>query len=53
MLIGIPPFYSKNQKDMLTMIIKSDLKFPTNIKISEEAQDLISRVICFSSFLTE
>lgn len=44
MLIGIPPFYSKNQKDMLSMIIKNEVKFPTNIKISEEAQDLIQKV---------
>lgn len=44
MLVGIPPFYSKNQHTMLCMIIKETFKFPAGVKISEEAKSLISGV---------
>lgn len=44
MLVGIPPFYSKNQHTMLCQIIKEKFKFPNGIKISAEARDLINGV---------
>ena len=44
MLVGIPPFYSKNQHTMLCQIIKEPFKYPTGVKISSEAKDLINGV---------
>ena len=44
MLVGIPPFYSKNQHTMLCQIIKEKFKFPNGIKISNKAKDLINGV---------
>lgn len=44
MLVGIPPFYSKNQHTMLCQIIKEPFKYPNGIKISNEAKDLINGV---------
>ena len=47
MLVGIPPFYSKNQHTMLCQIIKEPFKYPPGIKISNEAKDLINAVDCY------
>lgn len=44
MLCGIPPFYNENQERMYELIKLSELRFPKKIKISSEAQDIISRV---------
>jgi serum/glucocorticoid-regulated kinase 2 len=39
MLVGLPPFYSENINDMYDLILKSDLKFPSNIPA--DARDLL------------
>ncbi len=44
MLCGIPPFYNENIERMYELIKLSELRFPKKIKISSEAQDIISRV---------
>ena len=44
MLCGIPPFYSDNIDRMYELIKLSELRFPKKIKISMDAQDLISKV---------
>ena len=45
MLYGIPPFYSKNTEKMFELITKSDLKFPKKIQISDNAKDLIKKLL--------
>ncbi len=45
MLFGIPPFYSKNTEKMFDLITKAELKFPKKIKISESAEDLITKLL--------
>ena len=45
MLYGVSPFYSKNTEKMFDLITKSDLKFPKDKKISEEAKDLIKKLL--------
>lgn len=45
MLFGIPPFYNDNVEKMYELIKAVDYKFHKRIKISEEAQDLITQVI--------
>ena len=45
MLYGIPPFYSKNTEKMFKLITKSDLKFPKKIQISDNAKDLIKKLL--------
>ena len=44
LLVGIPPFYDKNQNLMFSLIKESEVRFPKVIKISEEAKDFISKV---------
>lgn len=44
MLCGIPPFYNDNLERMYQLIKLSELRFPKKIKVSPEAQDLISKV---------
>jgi hypothetical protein len=44
MLCGIPPFYNENVERMYELIKLSELRFPKKIKVSAEAQDLISKV---------
>ena len=51
MLCGIPPFYNENLEKMYEMIKDSDVKFPKRIKISEEAKDLIFKVLEFFYFI--
>jgi len=45
MLVGLPPFYNKNQHTMLCQIIKDPLKFPSSLKISNEAKDLLNKLL--------
>lgn len=47
MLCGIPPFYNQNVERMYELIKHSHLKFPKKIKISSDAQDIITKVILF------
>jgi serine/threonine protein kinase len=44
MLCGIPPFYNENIETMYELIKMSELRFPKKIKISSDAQDLITKV---------
>ena len=45
MLYGVSPFYSKDTEKMFSLITKSDLKFPKKIETSEEAKDLIKKLL--------
>ena len=45
MLYGISPFYSKNTEKMFELITKSEIKFPKKIEVSENAKDLISKLL--------
>lgn len=45
MLCGIPPFYNENLERMYELIKLSELRFPKKIKISAEAQDLITKFL--------
>jgi len=44
MLCGIPPFYNENLEKMYDLIKLRELRFPKRIKLSEEAQDIITQV---------
>lgn len=44
MLVGIPPFYHPNQTLMFELIVESEIKFPSQVAISDDAKDLILRV---------
>jgi serum/glucocorticoid-regulated kinase 2 len=44
MLCGIPPFYNENLEKMYDLIKSAELRFPKKIKISSDAQDLITKV---------
>ena len=45
LLFGIPPFYSNDDKKIREQIIKNELKFPTNNKISKNAKDLLKLLL--------
>mmetsp|Transcript_25807 Transcript_25807/g.39668 ORF Transcript_25807/g.39668 Transcript_25807/m.39668 type:complete len:163 (-) Transcript_25807:28-516(-) len=49
MIIGIPPFYHRNQNQMYILIQQAPLRWPDPVKhgitISEEAKDLISKLL--------
>jgi hypothetical protein len=46
MIIGIPPFYHKNQNQMYVLIQEAPLRWPDpvrhKISVSDEAKDLIT-----------
>ncbi|KAJ7547581.1 hypothetical protein O6H91_08G093200 [Diphasiastrum complanatum] len=48
MLIGYPPFYSDEPLSTCRKIVnwRTHLKFPEEAKLSKEAKDLISRLLC-------
>ena len=52
MLCGIPPFYNENLDRMYELIKLSELRFPKKIKISSDAQDLITKVNIFYIFFS-
>ena len=45
MLCGIPPFYNENVEKMYQLIESAELKFPKRIPISDEAKDLIRKLL--------
>ncbi|KAK4441577.1 Serine/threonine-protein kinase tricorner [Sesamum alatum] len=48
MLVGYPPFYADDPMSTCRKIVnwKSHLKFPEEAKLSREAKDLISKLLC-------
>ncbi|KAG9439938.1 hypothetical protein H6P81_020103 [Aristolochia fimbriata] len=48
MLVGYPPFYSEEPMSTCRKIVnwRTHLKFPEEAKLSAEAKDLISRMLC-------
>ncbi|OAY71734.1 serine/threonine-protein kinase tricorner-like isoform X1 [Ananas comosus] len=48
MLVGYPPFYSEDPMSTCRKIVnwRNHLKFPEEAKLSPEAKDLISRLLC-------
>ena len=45
MLCGLPPFYVENLDKMYDMIKNSAVKFPKRIKLSDEAKDVITKLL--------
>ena len=45
MLCGIPPFYCDNNEKMYELIIHAELRFPKKINVSEEAKDLLRKLL--------
>jgi len=45
MLCGIPPFYSDNTEKMYDLITHAELKFPKKIPVSENAKDLLRKLL--------
>lgn len=47
MVVGYPPFYSENSKDTCKKIMnwRKHLKYPSNVKVSDEVKDLMNGLI--------
>ena len=45
MLYGMPPFYNKNQNMMFQLIAESEIRFPPNPQISNEAKEVITGLL--------
>ncbi|KEP67116.1 UNVERIFIED_CONTAM: serine/threonine protein kinase AktR, putative [Hammondia hammondi] len=45
MLTGVPPHYSSNRNRMYSRIIEGNLSFPSSLKVSAEAKDLVERLL--------
>lgn len=45
LMIGIPPFYHQNQNMMFQLIRDSEVRFPSQINLSPEAKDFISKCL--------
>ncbi|CAD2218223.1 RAC serine/threonine-protein kinase [Angomonas deanei] len=45
MLFGIPPFYDENQNAMYELILTAPLTFDDEITVSDEAKDLLTRLL--------
>ena len=45
MIFGIPPFYSSNVQNMYRKIVKEKVVFKPGIKISDEAKDIINKLL--------
>lgn len=41
LLFGLPPFFSNDDKKLREQIVKNELKFPKNSKVSQNAKDLL------------
>lgn len=45
LLFGYPPFYDKDPEKMYNLIQLADLKFPSDIKVSNHAIDLMKKLL--------
>ncbi len=45
MIYGVPPFYSFDINNLSQIIEKNELKFPTDIQISESLKNLIKKLL--------
>ena len=45
MIYGIPPFYTDDDSNMAKIVNKTELKFPKSQNISENAKDLIKKLL--------
>ena len=45
MFFGIPPFFCDNQEKMYQLITRAELRFPKKINISDEAKDLLQKLL--------
>ena len=45
MLFGVPPFFNVNVEKMYELITKAELRFPKKIKITNEARDLLTKLL--------
>ena len=45
MLCGVPPFYEENIEKMYEMIKNESLKFPNNYNLSDDAKDIITKLL--------
>ena len=45
MLFGIPPFFSENVEKMYSLITNSELRFPKKFKVSDDAKDLLVKLL--------
>ena len=45
MLFGIPPFFSENVEKMYSLITNSELRFPKKFKVSDDAKDLLLKLL--------
>ena len=45
MLFGIPPFFCENVEKMYKLITKANLRFPKKFDVSDEAKDLLCKLL--------
>mmetsp|Transcript_45399 Transcript_45399/g.52222 ORF Transcript_45399/g.52222 Transcript_45399/m.52222 type:complete len:528 (+) Transcript_45399:136-1719(+) len=45
MIVGIPPFYNQNVQMMYNLIQHSELRYPKNAVVSENAKDVIAKLL--------
>ena len=50
MLVGIPPFYSKDRQKMFGQIVRNELTFPDpsksrGLKLSDDTKDIITKML--------
>ncbi len=45
MLCGVPPFYAENLDKMYKIILETEVNFPHNIYLSDEAKDIINQLL--------
>ena len=45
LVAGLPPFYSKDPRELEKSIVKEKLQFPSNIEFSPEIKDFLGRLL--------
>lgn len=45
MISGLPPFYDENVSKMYRKIVRNNVMFKPNLKISNECKDLINKLL--------
>jgi serine/threonine protein kinase len=45
LLIGLPPYYSRDQDELFSNILNKELEFPSNIELSKDLKRMLQRLL--------
>jgi serum/glucocorticoid-regulated kinase 2 len=45
LLVGLPPYYSRNQNELFSNILNKELEFPAGVELSKDVRKMLQRLL--------